>query len=127
MRIFKGSASSAEDYEFPRAIAFAASAIRSSAVAAATYDKEIITGGHADGSLKLISPDGAKTIETASVHLAPVTCLVLSPDSNYLVTGSRDTTVILWRIHRTGASHKKSAPDPPPTTPTTPQSSIEQY
>ncbi|XP_062226373.1 BEACH domain-containing protein C2 isoform X2 [Phragmites australis] len=124
MRIFKGSASSAEDYVFPRAIAFAASAIRSSAIVVVTCDKEIITGGHADGSLKLISPDGAKTIETASGHLAPVTCLALSPDSNYLVTGSRDTTVILWRIHRTGSSHKKNAPEPPPTTPTTPRSPL---
>jgi hypothetical protein len=44
MRIFKGSAGSAEDYGFPRAIAFAASAIRSSAVVAVTCDKEIITG-----------------------------------------------------------------------------------
>nr|CAB3485370.1 unnamed protein product [Digitaria exilis] len=124
MRIFKGSAGSAEDYEFPRAIAFAASAIRSSAVVAVTCDKEIITGGHVDGSLKLISPDGAKTIETASGHLAPVTCLSLSPDSNYLVTGSRDTTVILWRIHRSGSLHKKNAQEPPPTTPTTPRSPL---
>uniref|UniRef100_K3Y4M0 BEACH domain-containing protein C2 n=1 Tax=Setaria italica TaxID=4555 RepID=K3Y4M0_SETIT len=124
MRIFKVSAGSAEDYEFPRAIAFAASAIRSSAVVAVTCDKEIITGGHIDGSLKLVSPDGAKTIETASGHLAPVTCLALSPDSNYLVTGSRDTTVILWRVHRTGSSHKKNAPEPPPTTPTTPRSPL---
>nr|CAB3487887.1 unnamed protein product [Digitaria exilis] len=46
MRIFKGSAGSAEDYEFPRAIAFAASAIRSSAVVAVTCDKEIITGNY---------------------------------------------------------------------------------
>ncbi|KAL6652262.1 hypothetical protein ACP70R_011187 [Stipagrostis hirtigluma subsp. patula] len=124
MRIFKGSASSAEDYEFPRAIAFAASAIRSSAIVAVTCDREIITGGHADGSLKLVSSDGAKTIETASGHLAPVTCLALSPDSNYLVTGSRDTTVILWRIHRTGSPHKKNATEPPPTTPTTPRSPL---
>jgi hypothetical protein len=46
MRIFKVSAGSAEDYEFPRAIAFAASAIRSSAVVAVTCDKEIITGDY---------------------------------------------------------------------------------
>ncbi|KAL6903365.1 hypothetical protein ACP4OV_004178 [Aristida adscensionis] len=123
MRIFKGPSSSAEDYEFPRAMAFAASAIRSSAIVAVTCDREIITGGHADGSLKLISTDGAKTIETASGHLAPITCLALSPDSNYLVTGSRDTTVILWRIHRTGSLYKKSASEPPPTTPRSPLSS----
>ena len=46
MRIFKGSAGSAEDYEFPRAIAFPASAIRSSAVVAVTCDKETITGDY---------------------------------------------------------------------------------
>uniref|UniRef100_A0A0D9W809 BEACH-type PH domain-containing protein n=1 Tax=Leersia perrieri TaxID=77586 RepID=A0A0D9W809_9ORYZ len=123
MRIFKGSASSGEDYDFPSAIAFAASGIRSSAVVAVTCDKEIITGGHADGSVKLVSPDGAKTIETASGHLAPVTCLALSHDSNYLVTGSRDTTVILWRIHQAASLHKKNATEPPPTTPRSPHSS----
>ncbi|VAH50628.1 unnamed protein product [Triticum turgidum subsp. durum] len=124
MRMFKGSTSSGEDYEFPRAIAFAASAIRSSAIVAVTCDKDIITGGHADCSVKLISPDGARTIESASGHLAPVTCLALSPDSNYLVTGSRDTTVILWRIHQAGFIHKKNPPEPPPATPRTPRSPL---
>ncbi|CAM0903433.1 unnamed protein product [Alopecurus aequalis] len=124
MRMFKGSTTSGEDNEFPRAIAFAASAIRSSAVVAVTCDKDIITGGHADGSVKLISPDGAKTIESASGHLAPVTCLALSPDSNYLVTGSRDSTVILWRIHQPGSVHKKNPPEPPPPTPRTPRSPL---
>ncbi|PNT61623.1 hypothetical protein BRADI_5g17947v3 [Brachypodium distachyon] len=124
MRIFKGSTTSGEDYEFPRAIAFAASAIRSSAIVAVTSDKDIITGGHVDGSVKLISPDGAKTIESASGHLAPVTCVALSPDSNYLVTGSRDTTVILWRVHQAGSIHKKNQPEPPQATPTTPRSPL---
>lgn len=66
-------------------------------------------GGHADNSIKLISSDGAKTIETAAGHCAPVTCLTLSKDSNYLVTGSRDTTVIVWRIHRVSPSSVKNA------------------
>jgi WD40 repeat protein len=79
-----------------------------------------LIGRHADNSVKLISPDGARTIETVYGHLAPVTCLALSADSNYLVTGSRDTTVILWRIRRVGSSHQKNAPEPPPTTPTMP-------
>lgn len=61
-------------------------------------------GGHVDNSIKIISADGAKTLETAIGHCAPVTCLGLSSDSNYLVTGSRDTTVLLWRIHRTVTS-----------------------
>ncbi|XP_044420246.1 BEACH domain-containing protein C2 isoform X2 [Triticum aestivum] len=120
-RIFKGP-TSAEDYHFPRAIAFAASAIQPSSTVAVTCDKEVITGGHADNSVKLISSDGARTIETASGHIAPVTCLALSPDNNYFVTGSRDTTVILWRIHQMSSSHWKNAPEPPPspTTPSTP-------
>ena len=79
-------------------------------------------GKHADNSVKMISPDGARTVETAFGHLAPVTCLALSADSNYLVTGSRDTTVILWRIRQVGSSHENNAPEPPPSTPTTPTS-----
>uniref|UniRef100_A0ACD5ZLJ8 Uncharacterized protein n=1 Tax=Avena sativa TaxID=4498 RepID=A0ACD5ZLJ8_AVESA len=122
-RIFKGPAS-AEDFLFPRAIAFAASAIQTSLTVVVTCDKEVITGGHADNSVKLISPDGARTIETATGHIAPVTCLALSPDNNYFVTGSRDTTVILWRIHRMSSSHWKNTPEPPPSTPRTPSSPV---
>lgn len=69
-------------------------------------------GGHVDNSVRLISPDGAKTLETAREHCAPVTCLALSPDSNYLVTGSQDTTLLLWRIHRASISHVSSMTDP---------------
>lgn len=73
------------------------------------------TGGHSDNSIKLISSDGAKTIETAAGHCAPVTCLSLSNDSNYLVTGSRDTTVIIWRIHRVSPSNAKNVSESTPT------------
>lgn len=41
-----------------------------------------------------------------------MTCLGLSSDSNYLVTGSRDTTVLLWRIHRTVTSLSTNISDP---------------
>ncbi|KAJ4848486.1 BEACH domain-containing protein C2 [Turnera subulata] len=111
MRILKGP-SGADDWIFPQALAFAASGIRSTAVVSVTYDKEIITGGHADNSIKILSSDGAKTLETASAHCAPVTCLALSPDSNYLVTGSRDTTVLLWKVHRAVASGSSGMSDP---------------
>lgn len=105
-RMFRGPAGSAsEDWQFPQALAYPTSGIRSSAIVAVTCDKEIITGGHADNSVKLIASDTAVTIETAVGHCAPVTCLALSPDSNYLVTGSRDTTLILWRIHRAPQSN----------------------
>ncbi|XP_010559117.1 PREDICTED: BEACH domain-containing protein C2-like [Tarenaya hassleriana] len=101
IRMFKGPVSSGpDDWQFPQAQAFASSGIRSSAIVAITSDGEIISGGHADNSVKLISSDGAKTLETAFGHCAPVTCLALSPDHSFLVTGSRDTTVLLWRIHK---------------------------
>ncbi|KAJ4952245.1 hypothetical protein NE237_029077 [Protea cynaroides] len=113
MRMFKGPAASvSEEWQFPQALAFAASGIRSSALVSITCDKEIITGGHADNSIKLISSDGARTIETATGHCAPVTCVALSADSNCLVSGSRDTTVIVWRVHRTSASHSRNISDP---------------
>ncbi|KAF9613959.1 hypothetical protein IFM89_014024 [Coptis chinensis] len=122
-RMFKGQASGgSEEWQFPQALAFAVSGIRSSSVVAVTCDKEIITGGHADNSVKLISSEGAKTIETAEGHCAPVTCLALSPDSNYLVTGSQDTTVILWRVHRASTSLSSNISDTP-TSSTTPSSS----
>ncbi|XP_042512465.1 BEACH domain-containing protein C2 [Macadamia integrifolia] len=113
MRMFKGPAGSgAEELQFPQAQAFAASEIRSSALVSITCDKEIITGGHADNSIKLISSDGARTIETATGHCAPVTCLALSADSYCLVTGSQDTTVILWRVHRASTSHSSNISEP---------------
>ncbi|CAN6245453.1 unnamed protein product [Urochloa humidicola] len=124
-RIFKGSSGSTEDYQFPRAVAFAASAVQNSSAVVVTCDKEVITGRHADNSIKMISADGARTVETAFGHLAPVTCLALSADSNYLVSGSRDTTVILWRMRQVGSSHEKNAPEPPPSTPTTPSSPLD--
>ncbi|XP_048634258.1 BEACH domain-containing protein C1-like [Brassica napus] len=94
IRMFKG------DSEYPQAQAYGSSGIRSSSVTAITSDGEIITGGHVDNSIKLVSSDGAKTLETAFSHCAPVTCLALSPDSNFLVTGSRDTTLLMWRFHK---------------------------
>lgn len=65
-------------------------------------------GGHVDNSVRLIAADGAKTLEIARGHCAPVTCLSVSCDSTYLVTGSRDATVLLWRLHRLSVSHSIS-------------------
>ncbi|XP_059651515.1 BEACH domain-containing protein C2 [Cornus florida] len=113
MRIFKGpSGSGSEEWHFPQALAFPTSGIRSSAVVSITCHKEIITGGHVDNTVRLISPDGAKALETARGHCAPVTCLALSPDSNYLVTGSGDATVLLWRIHGASTSRASSISEP---------------
>ncbi|KAI3495022.1 hypothetical protein L1887_37129 [Cichorium endivia] len=122
MRMFKGpSVSGSEEWQYPQALAYAAPGLRSSSIVCITYDNEIITGGHVDNSVRLISSDGAKTLEIARGHSAPVTCISLSPDSNYLVTGSRDTMVLVWRIHQSTAPQKTSISESP-TNSTTPTS-----
>ncbi|KAK9002310.1 hypothetical protein V6N11_024994 [Hibiscus sabdariffa] len=148
IRILKmPTGSDSDKSQFPQAQAFASSGIRSSSIVSVTCDKEVITGnllihnfsnklflsdacwnfdrsGHVDNSIKLLSSDGAKTIETAFGHCAPVTCLALSPDSNYLVTGSRDTTVLLWRIHRVSISGSSSASEATADTGTSTSASV---
>lgn len=132
MRMFKGpTGSESEEWHFPQALSFAASGIRGSSIVAITCDKEILTGGHVDNSVRLISSDGAKTLEVARGHCAPVTCLALSPDSNYLVTGSRDATVLLWRINRASTPRSSSPAEAStgsstPSTSTTPNSSRDR-
>ncbi|OIT25076.1 PREDICTED: BEACH domain-containing protein C2 [Nicotiana attenuata] len=133
MRMFKGpTGSESEEWHFPQALAFAASGIRGSSIVAITCDKEILTGGHVDNSVRLISSDGAKTLEVARGHCAPVTCLALSPDSNYLVTGSKDATVLLWRINRASmprigsTAEASTGSSTPSTSSTTPNSSREK-
>ncbi|KAL6008027.1 hypothetical protein ACLOJK_033533 [Asimina triloba] len=120
-RMFKGQGGSDIEDAFPRVLAFPASGIRSTSIVAVTSDKEIVSGGHADNSVKLVSSDGLKTIETATGHCAPVTCLALSPDGSYLVTGSRDTTVVLWWIHRGSTNSRRTSEAS--TTPRTPTGS----
>ncbi|KAK4379324.1 hypothetical protein RND71_001186 [Anisodus tanguticus] len=125
MRMFKGpTGSESEEWHFPQALAYAASGIRGSSIVA-------ITRGHVDNSVRLISSDGAKTLEVARGHCAPVTCLALSQDSNYLVTGSRDATVLLWRINRASTPRSSSTAEAStgsstPSSSTTPNSSREK-
>ncbi|CAH9123804.1 unnamed protein product [Cuscuta epithymum] len=106
MRMFKGgtTGSSSEELNFPLSMTFPASGIKSSAIISIISDKEIIMGGHVDNSVRLISADTAKTLEIARGHCSPVTCLATSPDNNYLVTGSRDAAVLLWKIHKFSTS-----------------------
>ncbi|KAI3693320.1 hypothetical protein L6452_33155 [Arctium lappa] len=119
MRIFRGkSGSSSEERKFPQAHAYAASGITSSSIVSVTYNNEVITGGHVDNSIRLVSPDGAKTLEVARGHCAPVTCMFLSHDSKYLVTGSRDTTILVWRIHRSPRFRSCILAEPPTGTAT---------
>jgi hypothetical protein len=84
---------------YPKAIALPAVGLRHRQVAAISPNGSVlITGGHADYSIKVVSIESAKVLESAQVHCAPVTCLALSPDGSTLVTGSRDATAMVWRV-----------------------------
>ena len=62
--------------------------------------KLLFSCGHWDNSCKVISPDTGKIIQSTNKHLDVVTCIALSSDSgnHWLVSGSKDCTVILWDI-----------------------------
>ncbi|CAK9224782.1 unnamed protein product [Sphagnum troendelagicum] len=91
-----------EDSEcrYPRAIALTPAGVKLGTVVAITPDgRYLLTGGHADNSLKVVATDTAVAVESALGHCSPITCLALSPEGSTLVTGSGDATVILWGIH----------------------------
>eukprot|EP01156_Anaeramoeba_ignava_P006077 Anaeramoba_ignava/a347683_55.p1 GENE.a347683_55~~a347683_55.p1 ORF type:complete len:2217 (+),score=613.13 a347683_55:83-6733(+) len=55
----------------------------------------IICCGFWDDTFKIFSIENSKMTQSISRHKNVVTCLAL--DGEYLVTGSRDTTVIVWK------------------------------
>jgi len=58
--------------------------------------KTIFSCGHWDNSFKLSSAETGKLIQSIVAHKDVVTCLALSRNSRVLVTGSKDTTVMVW-------------------------------
>ncbi|CAI5486050.1 unnamed protein product [Closterium sp. Naga37s-1] len=114
-----GKGSNSETSLYPRLVALPAPGIKHTSTAAGAVGgggeggsgggKEIIaispdgkfvfTGGHVDFSVKLVSVDSTRVLETAAVHGGPVTCVALSPDGATLATGATDGVVLLWRVN----------------------------
>ncbi|KAH6559664.1 hypothetical protein KP509_1Z002100 [Ceratopteris richardii] len=101
IRMFsKQTSSETGEWRYPRAVALSAPETRSGEIVAILADTHLLTGGHADNSLKLVSTDNARTLESAAGHCAPITCISLSPDGNICLTGSQDCTAMIWRVHQ---------------------------
>ncbi|EFA75292.1 BEACH domain-containing protein [Heterostelium album PN500] len=66
----------------------------------------VISCGHWDNSFKLSFTDNAKLIQSVIKHKDIVTCLAWSSDGQTLITGSRDTTLMVWNL----SSHKSAVP-----------------
>jgi WD40 repeat protein len=67
------------------------------------------SAGHWDGSFKCAFVTSGQLVQSMWRHRDVVTCLVVSKDSRTLVTGSRDTTVMVWDMFPTAASSSASA------------------
>ncbi|CAF0892895.1 unnamed protein product [Rotaria sordida] len=60
--------------------------------------KFIFSGGHWDWSLCIYSLTKSKTISSIIYHTDIITCLALDSTGYILVTGSRDTTCVIWYL-----------------------------
>ncbi|GJP46458.1 hypothetical protein CLOM_g5742 [Closterium sp. NIES-68] len=71
----------------------------------------LLSGGHWDNAIHSTSVADAATVQALQQHSDLVTCLSVSKDGYWLATGSRDTTVMIWRIDQLGA-HTHAQGDP---------------
>jgi WD40 repeat protein len=60
--------------------------------------KFVFSGGHWDWSLRVYSLFKSKTINSIVRHTDIITCLTLDSTGYILVTGSRDTTCVIWNL-----------------------------
>lgn len=72
------------------------------ALAVAPDGKLLFSGGHWDGSLRVTALPRGKLLKQISRHLDIVTCLALDTCGIYLISGSRDTTCMVWRLLQQG-------------------------
>ena len=62
-------------------------------------EKFIFSCGYWDDSFKVASLDSLKVVCSITRHHDIVTCLALSADGRILITGSRDSTLMLWNVN----------------------------
>jgi len=66
---------------------------------ALTVDRKLmISCGYWDNSFKVLSVDGKQLLQSVNQHRGTVTCLAVGLDGTTLVTGSRDTTLMVWTL-----------------------------
>eukprot|EP00884_Botryococcus_braunii_P012044 jgi/Botrbrau1/20840/Bobra.0156s0065.1 len=60
--------------------------------------KVVAGGGYWDNSIRCYSVDDGRLLQSLRLHKDIVTCLALASDDRSLVSGSRDTTLIIWDV-----------------------------
>ncbi|XP_013384976.1 neurobeachin-like protein 1 [Lingula anatina] len=73
---------------------------------AASHDAKLFfSGGHWDNSLRVYSIDKYKMVGHITRHEDVITCVALDYCGTHLMTGSRDTTCMIWQVaFQSGAS-----------------------
>ncbi|XP_045434738.1 neurobeachin-like protein 2 isoform X2 [Pipistrellus kuhlii] len=82
------------------------------ALAVAPDGKLLFSGGHWDGSLCVTALPRGKLLSQIHRHLDIVTCLALDSCGLYLISGSRDTTCLVWQLLHQGGVSVGLAPKP---------------
>uniref|UniRef100_A0A4W3GZA4 Neurobeachin-like protein 2 n=2 Tax=Callorhinchus milii TaxID=7868 RepID=A0A4W3GZA4_CALMI len=74
--------------------------------------KLLFSGGHWDNSVQVTSLSKGKVTGHVTRHIDIVTCLALDLCDIYLISGSRDTTCMVWQIIQQGGFAYGLAPKP---------------
>ncbi|XP_063285902.1 neurobeachin-like protein 1 isoform X1 [Pelobates fuscus] len=74
--------------------------------------KVLFTGGHWDNSIRVTSLTKGKVIGQHIRHMDIVTCLSTDFCGIHLITGSRDTTCMIWQIGQQGGAAGDLVPKP---------------
>ncbi|XP_053116915.1 neurobeachin-like protein 2 isoform X2 [Hemicordylus capensis] len=85
----------------------------SSKTLAISHDgKFLFSGGHWDNSLRVTLLSKGKVVGHINRHIDVVTCLALDLCGIYLISGSRDTTCMVWEVLQQGGFSCGLAPKP---------------
>ncbi|KAF1492546.1 Neurobeachin-like protein 2, partial [Eudyptula minor novaehollandiae] len=74
--------------------------------------KLLFSGGHWDNSLRVTLLAKGKVVGHITRHIDVVTCLALDLCGIYLISGSRDTTCMVWQVLQQGGFSSGLAPKP---------------
>ncbi|KAM4688208.1 neurobeachin-like protein 2 [Discoglossus pictus] len=92
---------------------FALGAELSSTNLVVSHDAKLLfSGGHWDNSLRVTSLSKGKVIGQITRHIDVVTCLALDVCGIYLISGSRDTTCMVWQVLQQGGFSCGLSPKP---------------
>ncbi|XP_031760024.1 neurobeachin-like protein 2 isoform X1 [Xenopus tropicalis] len=92
---------------------FALGAELSSRTLVVSHDAKLLfSGGHWDNSLRVTSLSKGKVIGHITRHIDVVSCLALDLCGIYLISGSRDTTCMIWQVLQQGGISCGLSPKP---------------